>query len=64
MEAAPASVDQALASPGRPLEPALRQDMEQRFGYDFSAGCECTLTRTRRRSAAEITPGRIRWGET
>ena len=36
MDAAPASVDQALASPGRPLEPALRQDMEQRFGYDFS----------------------------
>lgn len=33
---APASVDQALASPGRPLEPALRQGMEQRFGYDFS----------------------------
>jgi hypothetical protein len=33
---APSSVDQALASPGRPLEPALRQDMEQRFGYDFS----------------------------
>ena len=36
MDAAPASVDQALASPGRPLEPALRQDMEQRFGHDFS----------------------------
>ncbi len=35
-EVAPASVDQALASPGRPLEPTLRQDMEQRFGYDFS----------------------------
>lgn len=33
---APASVDRVLASPGRPLEPALRQDMEQRFGYDFS----------------------------
>lgn len=32
----PASVNQTLASPGRPLEPALRQDMEQRFGYDFS----------------------------
>jgi hypothetical protein len=32
----PASVDQALASPGRPLEPSLRQDMEQRFGCDFS----------------------------
>lgn len=36
MDAAPASVDQALASPGRPLEPALRRDMEQRFGDDFS----------------------------
>lgn len=36
MHAAPASVDHALASPGKPLEPALRQDMEQRFGYDFS----------------------------
>jgi Domain of unknown function (DUF4157) len=35
-DAAPASVDQALASPGRPLESALRQDMEQRFGHDFS----------------------------
>jgi hypothetical protein len=36
MDAVPAGVDQAIASPGRPLEPALRQDMEQRFGYDFS----------------------------
>jgi hypothetical protein len=35
-DTAPASVDQVLASPGRPLEAALRQDMEQRFGYDFS----------------------------
>lgn len=35
-DAVPASVDQALASPGKLLEPALRQDMEQRFGYDFS----------------------------
>jgi hypothetical protein len=33
---APASVDQALASPDRPLEPTLRRDMEQRFGHDFS----------------------------
>jgi len=33
---APRSVEAALASPGPPLEPALRQDMEQRFGYDFS----------------------------
>jgi tRNA(Arg) A34 adenosine deaminase TadA len=36
LNAAPASVDQALASPGRPLEPGFRQDMEQRFGHDFS----------------------------
>jgi hypothetical protein len=29
-------VDRALAEPGAPLGPALRQDMEQRFGRDFS----------------------------
>lgn len=33
---APASVDRVLSSSGRPLEPTLRQDMEQRFGHDFS----------------------------
>jgi hypothetical protein len=38
MEAASASVGQALASPGRPLELALRQDTEQRVGHDFGAG--------------------------
>lgn len=32
----PASVDHVLASSGSPLEPSLRQDMEQRFGHDFS----------------------------
>ena len=35
-DTAPATVEQALATPGRPLEPPLRQDMEQRFGHDFS----------------------------
>jgi hypothetical protein len=35
MAAVPASVDQVLASPGSPLDPALQQDMEQRFGHDF-----------------------------
>ena len=35
-DTAPASVDRVLASPGRPLEPTLRQDMEKRFGHDFS----------------------------
>ena len=32
----PASVDRVLARTGRPLEPALQKDMEQRFGHDFS----------------------------
>jgi hypothetical protein len=36
-DAAPASVSNVLASPGMPLEPTLRHDMEQRFGHDFSA---------------------------
>jgi hypothetical protein len=33
---APASVDRALSSAGSPLDSGLRQDMEQRFGHDFS----------------------------
>jgi Domain of unknown function (DUF4157) len=32
----PESVNRILASSGSPLEPHLRQDMEGRFGYDFS----------------------------
>jgi len=32
----PASVDRVLASPGRSLDAAVRQDMEQRFGHEFS----------------------------
>lgn len=35
-QAVPASVEQVLAGSGRPLEPALRRDMGQRFGRDFS----------------------------
>lgn len=35
-DVAPASVERTLASSGAPLEPVLRQDMEQRFGHDFS----------------------------
>jgi hypothetical protein len=35
-DATPSSVERVVASPGKPLEPALRQDMEQRFGHDFS----------------------------
>jgi hypothetical protein len=29
-------VDRVLSSPGRPMDPALRHDMEQRFRHDFS----------------------------
>jgi len=36
LEAAPASVDHVLTGSGRPLEPGLRQDMEHRFGHNFS----------------------------
>jgi len=36
LEEVPASVDRVLGSPGRPLGPPLQQDMEQRFGHDFS----------------------------
>jgi hypothetical protein len=36
MEAVPASIDNVLASSGRPLEPTLRRDMEQCLGYGFS----------------------------
>src|SRR5215471_11660196 len=35
-DAASLSVDETVASPGRPLDTTLRQDMERRFGYDFS----------------------------
>lgn len=36
LQTAPPSVSEALASPGTSLEPGLRQDMELRFGQDFS----------------------------
>lgn len=36
-ESAPASVERVLGQSGTPLEPALRADMERRFGHDFSA---------------------------
>lgn len=52
-EAVPASVDRVLASPGRPLELGLRQDMEQRFGYDFS-GVRVHSDRTAEQSTREL----------
>jgi hypothetical protein len=36
LNSAPTSVADALRSPGKPLDSALRQEMEQRFGHDFS----------------------------
>jgi hypothetical protein len=33
---APATVDHALASAGKPLDPTIQREMEQRFGCDFS----------------------------
>jgi uncharacterized protein DUF4157 len=36
MNAAPASVERVIAGTGTSLDPALRQDMEQRFHRDFS----------------------------
>jgi hypothetical protein len=35
-DTAPSSVDNVLASSGRPLEPPIKNDMSQRFGHDFS----------------------------
>ncbi len=35
-DSAPTSVDRVLAESGRPLDASLRQDMESRFGHDFS----------------------------
>ncbi|RFC33106.1 MAG: protein of unknown function (DUF4157) [Candidatus Nitrotoga sp. MKT] len=35
-ETATASVDRVLSGSGRPLDPAIQQDMGQRFGHDFS----------------------------
>jgi len=35
LQSAPPSVERTLASGGRPLEPAVRDDMARRFGYDF-----------------------------
>jgi len=35
-DAVPASVERALGGSGRPLNPPLQEDMEQRFGFDFS----------------------------
>jgi hypothetical protein len=50
---APESVNETLAGPGRPLEPALRRQMEPRFDYDFSQ-VRVHLGNQAERSALEI----------
>ena len=50
---APASVEQVLASPGKTLEPKLREEMEPRFGHDFSQ-VRIHTGATAERSAREV----------
>lgn len=51
--AVPASVGQTLATPGRPLEPSLRREMEGHFGHDFSQ------VRVHSGAAAERSAGEV-----
>lgn len=50
---APPVVDEALRSPGQPLDAATRSFMEQRFGHDFS-GVRVHSGATAERSAQEV----------
>lgn len=52
-DSVPASVDAVLAGSGAPLDPGLRQDMEGRFGSDFS-GVRVHADGAAQRSAQEI----------
>ena len=49
----PASVDQVLSEAGKPLSPAVRRDMEKRFGHDFSA-VRVHVGATAERSARDV----------
>lgn len=50
----PASVEETLARAGRPLDAALRRDMEQQFGHDFS-GVRLHSDEAAARSAHEMS---------
>lgn len=52
-DSVPASVDQVLSGAGSPLEHGVRQDMETRFGHDFS-GVRVHADGAAQRSAQEI----------
>jgi hypothetical protein len=53
MNTVPASVNSVLRSPGRPLDPGVRRDMELRFGHDFS------MVRVHSDTAAEQSAGEL-----
>lgn len=52
-QAVPQSVEQTLASSGRPLEPAVRENMEQRFGHSF-ADVQLHLSGQAQQSARDV----------
>ena len=52
-EAAPSGVEGVLAGSGKPLEPALRYDLELRFGHDFS-GVRVHTGRAAEQSAQDV----------
>jgi hypothetical protein len=62
LEFAPASVDRVLASPGKPLDPVLRSDMERRFGHEFS-GVRIHTDPAAERSALEANANAYTVGE-
>jgi hypothetical protein len=53
VDSIPASVANVLAGTGSPLDPALRRDMENRFGHDFSS-VRIFADRDAERSAADV----------
>lgn len=53
VQAAPASVERTLSSPGQALEPGLRANMERRFGHPF-ADVQVHLGSQAERSAREV----------
>lgn len=51
--AAPVSIERAVRSPGQPIQPAVREFMEDRFGCDFS-GVRLHADAAAARSAGEV----------
>ena len=59
----PASVREVLRSSGQPLDPAIREFMEPRFGYDFADVRIHTDTRAAEAAAALNARAFTFWGE-